>query len=56
MGIYQYFGELKVSCSRTLHGDRGVRTLNLQRSTTRPARTTVLNCDLLVNRYDSMAS
>ena len=22
--FYQYFGELKVSCSRTLHGGRGV--------------------------------
>ena len=29
LGIYQYFGELKVSCSRTLHGGRGVRTLSL---------------------------
>ena len=29
LGIYQYFGELKVSCSRTLHGGRGVRTLDL---------------------------
>ena len=28
-GIYQYFGELKVSCSRTLHGGLGVRTLDL---------------------------
>ena len=24
LGIYQYFGELKVSCSRTLHGDPGI--------------------------------
>ena len=29
LGIYQYFGELKVSCTRTLHGGRGVRTLDL---------------------------
>ena len=29
LGIYQYFGELKVFCSRTLHGGRGVRTLDL---------------------------
>ena len=29
LDIYQYFGELKVSCSRTLHGGRGVRTLDL---------------------------
>ena len=28
-GIYQYFGELNVSCSRTLHGGCGVRTLDL---------------------------
>ena len=24
LGMYQYFGELKASCSRTLHGDMGV--------------------------------
>ena len=24
LGIYQFFGELKVSCSRTLHGGRGI--------------------------------
>ena len=29
LGIYQYFGTLKVSCSRTPYGDRGVRTLDL---------------------------
>ena len=29
LGIYQYFGNLKVSCSRTLYGGRGVRTLDL---------------------------
>ena len=29
LDFYQYFGELKVSCSRTLHGGRGVQTLNL---------------------------
>ena len=29
LGIYQYFGELKVSCSMILHGGRGVRTLDL---------------------------
>ena len=29
LGIYQYIGELKVSCSRTLHGGSGVRTLDL---------------------------
>ena len=28
-GIYQYFEELKVCCSRTLHGGRGLRTLYL---------------------------
>ena len=28
LGIHQYFGELKVSCSRTLHGGRGARTLD----------------------------
>ena len=27
--IYQYFGNLKVSCSRTLYGGRGIRTLDL---------------------------
>ena len=26
LGIYQYFGELKVSCSRTLHSRGGVKT------------------------------
>ena len=31
LGIYQYFGEL-VSCSRILHGDRGVRTRDLSPS------------------------
>ena len=25
LGIYQYFGNLKVSCSRTLYGGRGIR-------------------------------
>ena len=29
LGIHQYFGELKVSSSRTLHGGRGVRKLRL---------------------------
>ena len=29
LGIYQYFGELKVSCSRTLQGDLGVQTWDL---------------------------
>ena len=29
LGIYQYLGELKVSCSRTLYDDRGVRTWDL---------------------------
>ena len=29
LGINQYIGELKVSCSRTLHGGRGDRTLDL---------------------------
>ena len=29
LGIYQYFGDLKVSFSRTLHGGRGVRNLDL---------------------------
>ena len=42
LGIYQYFGELKVSCSRTLHSDGGVRTWKpssgAQGSTTRPPR------------------
>ena len=41
LGIYQYFGELKVSCSRTLHGGRGVRTLEPSlRSPTRDNCTT----------------
>ena len=29
LGIYQYFGELTVSYSRTLHSGRGVRILDL---------------------------
>ena len=29
LGFYQYIGELKVSCLRTLHGGYGVRTLDL---------------------------
>ena len=29
LGINQYFGELKVSCSMALHGGHGVRTIDL---------------------------
>ena len=29
LGVYQYFGNLKVSCSRTLYGGRGIGTLDL---------------------------
>ena len=39
LGIYQYFGVLKKSCSRTLHSDGGVRTSpGVQGSITRPPR------------------
>ena len=50
LGIYQYFGELKVSCLRTLHGGRGVRTLDwtsrsgVRRSTTEPPRPRTQRC------------
>ena len=29
LGMYQYFGELKVPCSMTLHGDRGALNRDL---------------------------
>ena len=51
LGIYQCFGKLKESYSRTLHGERGVRTLDLSlRSptvpTTEPPRLRNSSCDL----------
>ena len=49
MGIYQYFGNLKVSCSRTLYGGRGVRTLDL--SLRSPNHTKVIhNTNIVYNK------
>ena len=47
LGIYQYFGELKVSCSRTQHGGRGIQTQDLSiQSLTLYHLATVPSCHL----------